>query len=290
MNDTRSVFKSETGRRLFEEAYARTMERWTVPYETFSVGTSFGRIRVIASGPADGKPVVLLHGMTANSGMWADTMPALRRFRTYCLDTPGDFSLSEADRPLRTRDDCAAWLDQTLASLGIGTTALIGHSMGGWLAANYAIARPGRIERLALLAPIATILPVPWLTFLWRVYPALLMPGRRSVKRAWDWFLARGNELPPAVLDQIVVAYTHCRIRLAVVPSVFPTEEWAGVTAPVLFLVGEEERIYRAGEAVKRAAAAIPHAETQSIARAGHCLMAEQAGRVNEAIERFLRT
>ncbi|WP_409343003.1 alpha/beta fold hydrolase [Paenibacillus sp. MBLB4367] len=288
MGEEIAVFRSGEGREAFLQAYEETMKLWSVPYETLEWQTDYGRCHVIASGPAEGKTVLLLHGMTGSSGLWYATIPALQAYRTYCVDVPGDFGRSTVTRPLRDAGDCAHWIDQLFEAAGADRAALIGHSMGGWLAANYALARPERVERLALLAPVGTFLPMPLLKMLRRVYPALLLPKPKRIERAWQWFCAKGGELHPVVMKQIIEAYTHCRIRMKVIPRVFPKEAWNGLKTPVLFLAGAEEVIYDADKAAKAAASVLPHVRTVIVSRAGHCLIAEQAELVNAELADFL--
>jgi len=121
-----------------------------------------------------------------------------------------------------------------------------------------------------------------------RVYPALLFPKPERVERAWSRFCAEGGKLHPVVMAQIIEAYKHCKIRLQVIPRVFPKEAWTRLKAPVLLMVGAEEAIYSSEKAAKAAAAVIPQARICIVPRAGHCLIAEQADRVNAEMAAFL--
>jgi pimeloyl-ACP methyl ester carboxylesterase len=53
----------------------------------------------------------------------------------------------------RYRETAVAWLDRLLDSLELDATALVGHSGGGAWALWYALARPGRVNRLVLIGP-----------------------------------------------------------------------------------------------------------------------------------------
>ncbi|WZB77262.1 alpha/beta fold hydrolase [Achromobacter insuavis] len=50
-------------------------------------------------------------------------------------------------------DAHAAWLEAVLDSLGVARAACFGISLGAWLALDFAVRRPARVERLALLCP-----------------------------------------------------------------------------------------------------------------------------------------
>ncbi|MFD0717058.1 alpha/beta fold hydrolase [Paenibacillus sp. GCM10027626] len=282
------VFKSETGSRVFMEAYEQLMEYWPTEYDTMEIQTEFGPCHLIASGPEEGEPILMFHGMTGNSALWYPTVEALSGFRIYCVDAPGDFGKSKAVKRIRTPEDAVRWMDQVLDALGLAKANFIGHSMGGWFCSNYAVARPERIKRLALLAPVATFLPAPFGKLLIKVYPAMLFPKPSRIRRAWNWFCSKGYSLPPHVMDMIIAAYSHGRSQLPVVPRVIEKEAWNKLSAPVLFLVGDEEKIYDAEQVKQRVSESLPNSTICTIYGAGHCLILEQKASVNEAIREFV--
>jgi abhydrolase domain-containing protein 6 len=108
------------------------------------------------------RPVVLLHGLGADATYWTDTARfLLRRGRTVILpDAPGS-GRSEAPRdssgyglPGRL-----AALDALQRALGLDKFDLVGHSLGGWTAAWYAIEHPWKIGRLVLVDAGGLALP-----------------------------------------------------------------------------------------------------------------------------------
>ena len=282
------VFKSIAGEQEFINCYNDLMEFWPVPYETMEIETEYGRCHVIVSGPQEGEPVLMLHGMTANSAMWYPTIEAVQNYRVHCVDAPGDFGKSVVLKPIRTSEDAVSWIDQLLAALQLETATFIGHSMGGWFCSNFAINRPERINRLLLLAPVATFMPIPFLKLLLKVYPAMLWPKPNRIRRAWNWFCSTNYTLPPHVMNLIIAAYTYGRSQLSVVPTVIEKEAWIRLLAPVLFLVGSQEKIYNADQVMKTVEELLPHAEIKEINDAGHCLIIEQKTAVNEAIRQFM--
>ncbi|HZG86540.1 alpha/beta hydrolase [Paenibacillus sp.] len=283
-----TIFKTEAGRERFLAAYDETMKLWNVPYETFEIETEYGDCHIIASGPHDAPPVVLFHGMTGNSSLWYETVAALQSFRTYCIDAPGDLGKSRVKRLIKTPQDAVAWIDQVLDRLGLASAHFIGHSMGGWLSATYVLARPERVRRLALVAPVATFLPVPFWKLLRYIYPALLRPSPERIRKAWSIFAASGYVYPAAVMDMIICAYTHCRPLLPVIPRVYPASAWNAVRHPVLFLVGDEESIYDAKRAAARISAALPQAIVSIVPGAGHVLTVERPETVGRELTAFL--
>jgi pimeloyl-ACP methyl ester carboxylesterase len=113
-------------------------------------------VRVAESGPKDGIPLVLLHGWGASLYMWRHAFHLLPPLgiRPIAVDLRG-FGLS--DRPTTrgayTLDAYCADVDALYDALGVANASLVGHSMGGALALRYALRRPERVARLALINP-----------------------------------------------------------------------------------------------------------------------------------------
>lgn len=99
-----------------------------------------------------GPPLLLLHGFTGSAIMWSALRPALRaRFELVLVDLPGHGRSSAPADPSRyvlqrTADDLAHVLD----ALGVPRTALLGYSMGGRTALQFALAHPDRLSALVL--------------------------------------------------------------------------------------------------------------------------------------------
>lgn len=99
-----------------------------------------------------GPAVVLLHGLGGFAESWRHNVPSLAaRATVYAVDLPGfgrsgkppaDYSLGFFARALH------AFLD----GVGLTHASLVGHSLGAAVAVTYALTRPARVERLALLA------------------------------------------------------------------------------------------------------------------------------------------
>lgn len=98
-------------------------------------------------------PVVLLHGLGGSGGDWEGVAAELAAdgHRVYAPDLrghgnsdwPGDYSVE------LMRDDVEAFV----GALGLGSPAVIGHSMGAAVAYLLAATRPGRVSRLVLEEP-----------------------------------------------------------------------------------------------------------------------------------------
>ena len=139
-------------------AYRAAMEEWLAisggHREVFAADDGT-RLSVWVLGPLSAeRPVVLVHGLGADATYWAGTARALvGAGRTVLLpDGPGS-GRSEAPRRAagyRIPGRVAA-LDALFRALALGKADLVGHSLGGWTAAAFALAHPGKTGRLVLV-------------------------------------------------------------------------------------------------------------------------------------------
>lgn len=141
------------------------------------------RLRLVESGELHAPPVLLVHGFGASSYQWRFTLPVLAAagFHAIAPDLPGHgFSQLEFPNGEYTRDRYARRIWQLLDALGVTSAPVVGHSMGGAIAAEMAWQHPERISRLALLSPAGFGL-VPERLRLLRYIPDVLAPLARPL-------------------------------------------------------------------------------------------------------------
>lgn len=98
-----------------------------------------------------GEALLLIHGVGMQSAAWEPQIAALSdHCRVIAVDMPGHGSSAPlpgaAELP-----DFLDWLDAVLDALELDAVNLAGHSMGGMISGGYAVTRPGRVRRVALL-------------------------------------------------------------------------------------------------------------------------------------------
>jgi pimeloyl-ACP methyl ester carboxylesterase len=117
-------------------------------------------IHVADAGPADGPPVMLVHGFPQNWWEWNELIGPLAAsgHRVLCPDLRGaGWSTAPRDRYRKNdmADDLAAVLDQ----LGVGSVKLVAHDWGGPVAAILMMRHPAKVTGFVGLNTI-----IPWLT------------------------------------------------------------------------------------------------------------------------------
>lgn len=241
--------------------------------------------------PAPGPRMVLIHGFGTSNTSWAAVAPLFARagYDTYALDL-GGFGLSskgwEAGYGHPDQADLvAAWMQQ----LGLDSATVIGHSMGGNVAAHLALRHPRRVEQLVLEAPailsgleaaprqLAALLRVPPLR--WAARQAV-----RKVVRRSD--LSRFEASNPQVLrvlrtadwDQALLAAARDSWANQLAP-----EQLRAIAAPTLLLWGSADATIPVADS-ERLQMLLPKAWAVTMAGAGHLPHEEAPQRFAELV------
>jgi len=289
-------FKSEQAKERYLTFYDTKAEKWPVDSETRMVDTSYGQTFMRISGPVGAQPLVLLPMFCANSLMWIPNIEALsEHYRTYALDNIYDNGRSVYTRPITSPDDFVQWLDELFNALEFGDNInLMGLSFGGWLTSLYALRFSDRLNKIVLLAPAATVLPVRLSFYFYGFFT--MLPFRYFTKRMFFYFMedcAKKDEISRAwvewVIDNMFIASRCFKLRRPLYPTVLKDEELQNIRVPTLYVVGENEKIYSAQKAMQRLDQVAPHIQTRTIPNAGHDLTFVQAEMVNRKILDFLQ-
>jgi pimeloyl-ACP methyl ester carboxylesterase len=275
------IYKSEAGRRELLEHYRRVLDAWPVPAEHVRVPTREGETFVLVSGPQDAPPLVLLHGSGANASMWqGDVATWSRHFRTYAVDLVGEPGLSAPSRPALNSGAVSLWLDDVLDGLGIPGAAFIAASLGGWMALDYAIRRPDRVTRLALMCPGG----VGRQKVGWILKATLTGPFRRDgLRESAKTVAGLDAEEHRQALDAVVLTFTHFNPRRERLP-VFPDDALRGLTMPVLVIVGGRDAMLDSRQTARRVRDHVPHSTVRLLPQVGHAIFGQA-----EPIAAFLR-
>ncbi|HZG82492.1 MAG TPA: alpha/beta hydrolase [Brevibacillus sp.] len=276
---------------LYYQTYDESLALWPVDYETFYVSTRFGQTHVIASGPKDAPPLVLLHGALFSSTMWYPNINDWSaQYRTYAIDIIGDKNKSIPTDLHGTRAGYADWLLDVFDNLGIEKTQMIGLSLGGLHTMNFLLRAPERVESAIILSPAETFQPFHQDFYTYAF--GLVQPN--GVENFIKWMMADRNGLHPIFAKQYHAAVMwqdvarNLKPQADGFPYVFTDDELKSVQVPILLLLGEHEVMYDSQSALLRASALVPGIEAEIVKNAGHVVSMEQPEYVNQRVLRFL--
>lgn len=238
-----------------------------------------------------GTPLLLLHGLGASSADWEYQLPEFSRhfqviapdFRGHgASDRAGDYSVE------RFAADSWALLDR----LKLPPPFVVGHSMGGAVAMQMALDRPGAVPRLVL----ANTLPsfrTDTLAKRSMLWTRLLLMSLLGPRRLSEVMTRRLYPRPDqAALRAKVARRNAANDKNVYLATIRALTQWGvrervpELAMPVLVL--ESEFDYFGREDVARFMAALPHGELRQFAGARHGLPLEMPAAFNRAVLEFL--
>lgn len=253
----------------FTAAYDAVLDRWPVPVDQLDLTSAYGTTRVTACGPADGDPLVLMHGGGTTSAVWFANVATLsRERRVFAVDRIGEAGRSECgDRPIGSIDDLLDWLDGVLDGLGLARADICGHSYGGWIALAYALRAPERLRKLVLLDPTQcfTGYKVGYLLHAVRV---LVRPTARHARAFLAWETG-GADIDRAWLDLYGLAAEFP--RAPIVRGKRPKPRLLrDLTVPTLVLLAGDSRAHAIKRVETTARRHLPHVQTAVLSDLSH--------------------
>ena len=233
--------------------------------------TEVDGLRIAWGEAGAGPPIVLVHGLGASGWWWERNLPALSaRHRVLVVDLAG-FGASRR-QPFRLAT-AGTRLGRWLEAVGAGPAAVVGHSLGGYVAADLAAERPDLVERLVLVDAAALPLEGPV-----RGHVRNLLRGGGRSERA----LVRIAIVDIARAGPIVIVRAA---RQLLASDLSP--RLAAIQAPTLVVWGEEDALIPLSRG-RRLAAAIPGARFALIPGAGHAPMWERPDLFDPLVLDFL--
>lgn len=280
-------------------AYPYPLQRFPLTSQRQSLSMAY--LDVEPKGPPNGRTVVLLHGKNFCAATWEGTIEVLTGagFRViapdqigFCASSkPGGYQFSLAQLAANTR--------ALLQARGVDRVTVIGHSMGGMLAARFALQYPQAIEQLVLVNPIGLedwqAEGVPYAT-IDQLYQGELKTSFDSIKAYQQRFYYNGKWKPEydrwvhmlAGMYQgpgkEIVAWNQAQTSEMIFTQPV-VHEFRRIQAPTLLMIGGKDRTApgaaRAPAEVarrlgdypvlgRRAAQAMPHATLVEFPELGH--------------------
>jgi pimeloyl-ACP methyl ester carboxylesterase len=262
--------------------------------------------RIAGEGPA----VLLVHGIGDSSATWVDLIPGLAR--RYTVIAPDLLGHGASDKP-RADYSVAAYANgmrDLLGVLGIDRATLIGHSLGGGVAMQFAYQFPERTERLVLVSaggvgrevnPVLRAVSLPGADLL---LAALRLPGMRWGTGLFADLIGRldtdlGQDAPE--LLNLVDALPDATSRSAFIRTLRAVVDWRGQVVtmldrcyltqgmPTMLLWGSRDSVVPVDHA-HRAHTAMPGSRLEIFEDAGHFPFHADPARFLALVEDFIET
>ena len=234
-------FRSPAGAATVHRAYQRLIDTHLPFAEQRTVATSVGDTYVLSAGPVDAAPVLLLPGSGSVAASWGVELAELgQTHRVHAIDLPGESGLSTPTRLPLQRGAHARWLHEVAASLEADPAAVVGTSLGGWVALDYAISDPRAVRELVLFSPSGIgprkIAPLLLAAFLGAL-------GERGRRLALDYLLGPGQPDWTDAYHQdlgalALVTFRHFRPRTDPIPT-FTDNELRSLPPTLTVVLGD---------------------------------------------------
>ncbi len=241
-----------------------------------------------------GDVLVLLHGLGCSAQDWGLQIPALSKH--YRVIAPSLRGFGGSDKPggpcsiMQYADDIVALLD----ALGIDRAHVLGHSMGGAVALQLAVAHQSRLDSLIVINSQASFAVRDWRRY-FTVLMRFMMSGSAGMERLTR-FLAR--RLFPhdnqSSLRAVMAERYSANDRRAYVAALQALAGWSvedmvdTVTLPTLVLAGDNDvaPLERSQAFARR----MPDASLEVVSDSGHASPFDQSDVVNKLVLDFLKT
>ena len=249
------------------------------------------RLRYLELGEGDGAPVLLVHGFGGDLNTWMFTQPVLAEGRrVIALDLPGHGG-STKEVGAGDGESLTDAVEGALDALGIGRGHLVGHSMGGAVAALLALRRPDLVSSLTLIAS-AGLGPEVNGSFI----DGFVRVARRREAVEILGLLVHDPALVSRTMVEDVLRYKRLDGVSAALARIaeawfaggrqllYLTDRIATLAMPVQLIWGREDRIIP----VTHAEALASRFPVHIIEQAGHLPHMEKAGEANRLVKRFI--
>jgi pimeloyl-ACP methyl ester carboxylesterase len=277
----------------------RAHQRWVLVAERW--------VNVIEIGPADGTPVVFVHGLGGRWQNWLENLPACADagYRAIAVDLPG---FGESQMPVEkiSIQGYGRWLEALLDALHVSAAALVGNSMGGFISAEVAITAPPLVERLVLVSAagitsaserherlfgaLERVQAVSAFLGGAVVARAAWIAGRPRLRRlAMRFVAAHPEELsPPMAYEQIAGVGTPGFLPALDAVTAYPLQDrLPQIGCPTLLVWGRDDRIVPVRDA-DVFEELIPDVRKVVWDDTGHVAMLERPDRFNQLLRDFL--
>jgi pimeloyl-ACP methyl ester carboxylesterase len=314
------MYKSLASYEKMRDFYEDGLAKYKVPYVSQYVDTRYGATHMLAMGPTDAPPLVLLQGLAGSAILWHQQVEAFsRHFRLYALDTVGQPGRSAPNAPSIFGTGYVDWLIDVLDGLTLQKAHMLGVSLGSWAIIELGMSHPARLDKAVLLSPMGLARGKM------NVRRWIPNPTRRNQADADDDALTaqlqersfsptdaggQREKFDRQLARAMALATRHYRVDLAmglkddegrIGKAIMMARTMLKFMAPTpdhrlrqfrsdgMLIIGEHDSLYEAHKAAARARALMPQLRIEIIEGAGHAAIYERPEYVSQLIIDYLR-
>jgi pimeloyl-ACP methyl ester carboxylesterase len=240
-------------------------------------------VETVVQVAGDGEPLVFLHGAGTVTGFDA-LLPLAERFRLIVPFHPG-YGPSADDTTVDSIHDLRRHYLDLFDELGVDEFALAGQSLGGWLAASFAVDHSERVKRLVLAAPVGLKVDEHPTLDIFAV-PGEELPGYLTANLSVFEGHVPMPPTPEFLADRYRELTSTARILWARMYDLKLPRWLHRLTMPTLILWGDADRIVPVEQAAVWADL-VPGAEVKTLPGVGHLMFDESSDAV-DAVAAFV--
>ncbi|MGE0547756.1 MAG: alpha/beta fold hydrolase [Kofleriaceae bacterium] len=196
--------------------------------------------------------VLMVHGFASTHATWSALIKKIpaKQYRVIAIDLrgAGKSTVTESGYSI---EQSVADIEEFAKAKGLDKFTLIGHSLGGGIAASYALAHPERVEALVLIDPLATfgLAKLPKEAYDWFAGAQTTPEGKKAVVEGAFQKSKTGKLNVDAATVKAAMAGAETwgpaiwKGQLESMKSFDITKKVAGIKAPTLIIYGKNDAV-----------------------------------------------
>ena len=235
-----------------------------------------------------GEPLVMIHGGAGNAGSWLNNINMLAdSYTLYVPDLPGfgESQLLDRDHDIPAFTE---FVEDFTDNLGLEKFNLIGHSIGGGVALNYALRFPGKVKKLVLVSSLCMGREIAFWIRLMSVPAQALGSAIVALLKTTKWLI---DTLMIPV--KFVMPISRANVNLGSNITTFKEQtlvlssQLSGLTVPTLLVWGAKDKIVPVKQAYA-AAQVIPDCQLEIFENHGHNVYRDEINKFSLLLTGFL--
>jgi len=235
-----------------------------------------------------GETLVVIHGGMGDASTWLNNVNMLAdNYTLYVPDLPGfgESQLLDCDHNIPAFTE---FVEDFTENLGLDKFNLMGHSIGGGVALNYALRFPGKVKKLVLISSLCLGREIaPWVRMT-SVLARALSSAMVSLSKATKWLIDT-LMLPVKLVRPLSRASVNLGSNITTLKeqTLVLTNRLAGLTVPTLLVWGARDEIVPVKQAYA-AAQVIPDCQLRVFENRGHNVHRDEINNFSRLLTGFL--